>query len=118
PTTGVKEGEFATAKNAGSIPEKIRAAYNNAKSGQYLSEKTRNEFLAEATKLYEKAGKRQSKLIDYNRSLAERYSVNPENVALPFEQETMQTQNPTSSLQNLSTEELEKMRADLKARGK
>ena len=48
PNSTVREGEFATAKNAGGIPDRIRNAYNSAVSGQFLNEKQRAEMLGVA----------------------------------------------------------------------
>ena len=87
PTTGVKEGEFATAANAGSIPEKVRAQYNKAINGQLLSDVTRQQFVDEATKLYRKAEKRQRSIVDNYRDISERYNVNPNNVVQSFIEE-------------------------------
>ena len=52
PGSVVREGEFANAQNAAGIPERIRAAYNNAMDGQRLTETTRTDFLSRADKLY------------------------------------------------------------------
>ena len=45
PGSTVREGEFATAQNAGSIPDAVRSAYNRAISGERLTDKVRNDFL-------------------------------------------------------------------------
>ncbi len=87
PTTGVKEGEFANASNAGSIPEKVRAQYNKVRNGQLLSEVTRQQFVDEATKLYRKAEKRQKSIVENYRDISERYNVNPNNVVQSFTEE-------------------------------
>jgi hypothetical protein len=48
PSTGVKEGEFANAQNAGGIPERIRNTYNAALSGERLTPEQRLEFVRQA----------------------------------------------------------------------
>jgi len=69
PTSVVREGEYATAQNAGSIPERWRNAYNKAIDGEFLSDSMRAEMIesskrtrnghqlavAEATRLYDAA---------------------------------------------------------------
>lgn len=51
PGSTVREGEFATAQNAGSIPERVRAAYNKALSGERLTGNQRNDFKRSASEL-------------------------------------------------------------------
>jgi hypothetical protein len=48
PTSVVREGEYATAKNAASWPEAVRNSYNKAIDGQFLSPKQRADFITEA----------------------------------------------------------------------
>lgn len=48
PTSTVREGEFATAQNAASIPERIRNQYNAARAGTRISEKQRDDFVNQA----------------------------------------------------------------------
>jgi hypothetical protein len=50
PTSVVREGEYATAQNAGSIPERWRNAYNKAIDGEFLSESMRSEMLESASR--------------------------------------------------------------------
>lgn len=45
PNSSVKEGEYATAKNAASVPERIRNIYNNALNGELLSPTQRQDFI-------------------------------------------------------------------------
>lgn len=51
PGSVVREGEFATAQNAGSIPESIIAAYNRALNGERLAPKVREDFVNQAKNL-------------------------------------------------------------------
>lgn len=48
PGSVVREGEFATAANTGSVPERIRAQYNKVISGERLTEGQRADFLNQA----------------------------------------------------------------------
>jgi len=51
PGSVVREGEFATAQNAGGIPDRIRAQYNAAVDGQRLAPAQREDFLNQAKNL-------------------------------------------------------------------
>jgi len=62
PGSTVREGEFATAQNSGSVDERTRAWYNKIKSGQRLSEPQRLDFVNRTEKLYGKAKSNQDKL--------------------------------------------------------
>lgn len=48
PGSTVREGEYATAENAASIPDRIRQAYNKAISGEKLTPEQRDDFVASA----------------------------------------------------------------------
>jgi hypothetical protein len=52
PTSTVREGEFATAKETGGVPESIRNTYNQLLSGAFLQPKQRQEFLAIAGDIF------------------------------------------------------------------
>lgn len=53
PNSSVREGEYANAENAGSIPEKWRNAFNKAKDGQFLSQSMRDEMVESGRRLLE-----------------------------------------------------------------
>ena len=53
PNSVVREGEFATAQNAGSVPESLIARYNKVRTGELLSDEIRNDFVDRAQRLYE-----------------------------------------------------------------
>lgn len=44
PGSAVKEGEYATAEKAGSVPDAIVNLYNKAREGEFLTEKQRADF--------------------------------------------------------------------------
>lgn len=52
PGSTVREGEFATAQNAGSIPTQILNLYNKAMTGERLSSGQRQDFFNTAQNLY------------------------------------------------------------------
>ena len=51
PGSVVREGEFATAQNAGGIPQSIYGAYNRALNGERLAPSVRNDFINQAKNL-------------------------------------------------------------------
>ena len=55
PGSVVREGEFATAANAGSVDERVRGLYNRVISGERLTPEQRADFATRATKLYQGA---------------------------------------------------------------
>lgn len=81
PGSVVREGEFATAQNTGSVPESIRSLYNRIVSGERLTETQRADFLGQAKNLV----RSQKQLFDttlipkYN-SIIESNKLNKQNV--------------------------------------
>ena len=53
PTSVVREGEQATAKEAGAVPDKVLNFYNKAVTGQKLTATQRADFVSTGTKLYD-----------------------------------------------------------------
>jgi len=51
PGSVVREGEFATAQNAAGVPDRVRAQYNAAMTGQKLAPAQRADFLNQAKNL-------------------------------------------------------------------
>lgn len=62
PGSTVREGEFATAQNSGSVPSRIVAAYNKVLAGERLSESQRQDFLFQAQNQYSSQLDRQKQL--------------------------------------------------------
>jgi hypothetical protein len=58
PLSVVREGEFATAQNAASVPDRVRNAYNKALKGERLNPDQRKDFINTAGKLADTASKR------------------------------------------------------------
>ena len=81
PTSVVREGEYATAKNAAGIPDQIRNAYNKAKNGEFLTPDQRKDILGQATELYGTARKNADTIAGRYRNLAGQYGVDPERAA-------------------------------------
>lgn len=85
PTSVVREGEFATAANAGGVSEWIRNLYNKAKSGTILAPDVRKQLLDAAggqVKAYK--GKYDSLTRNYT-DFATRAGLDPKDVINPVE---------------------------------
>jgi hypothetical protein len=82
PGSTVREGEFATAKNAAGIPERMRAHYNNAIDGKLLGDTQRKDFVNRAGMLFTKQGKSHKKRVGEYTRLAKRFELSPEDVII------------------------------------
>ena len=100
PGSTVREGEFATAQNAGSIPQKITAAYNKAISGERLAPEVRADFINQAAGIFKKAEEGQKQVVDRYTRIANAYQLDPTLIVtdesldmpkpkLPYEGQTM-----------------------------
>jgi hypothetical protein len=85
PDSVVREGEFATAQNAGSIPDRIRNAYNKAMEGTRLNEGQRKDMISQARKVYNEQKKGQDKLDGKYRELSKSYGLNASNVVTAYD---------------------------------
>lgn len=90
PDSVVREGEFATAQNAASIPDRVRNAYNKALEGTRLNDKQRADMVQQARKVYAEQTKGQDRLDDSYRDMSKRYGLNTENVVQSFATEPRQ----------------------------
>lgn len=81
PPSVVREGEYATAKNAAGIPEQIRNAYNKAKDGSFLSPEQRRQFVDAAKAAYEQRRAAYNDQADRYRELARDYGINENRIA-------------------------------------
>lgn len=85
PGSVVREGEFATAANAGGVPDAVKSIYNKALSGQRLSEGVRNDFLGQARNLIESQRVLSNDLVERYKGLATQYKLQPDQVTFdPF----------------------------------
>jgi len=75
PNSVVRESEYATAQNAGSIPERVRAKYNAAINGEKLSDTMRKDFTSMSEKLYKQAEESQAKRTKEYESKAKSYGL-------------------------------------------
>lgn len=77
PNSTVREGEYASAKNAGGIPDKIITLYEGARNGQILSPQQRKEFLSAAGRLYASQYESQKKVDQDYTDIARSTGLNP-----------------------------------------
>lgn len=75
PNSVVRETEYATAQNAGSIPETIRARYNAAVNAKKLDEAQRKDFVDRSKKVFETSKQQQDVLKKDFESRAVKYGV-------------------------------------------
>lgn len=80
PTSVVREGEFATAENAGGVPTQIMTMYNRALTGERLAPEIRQQFLQQAGRQYEQQIQTYEQIRKQYAELATQYGVNPERV--------------------------------------
>tara|TARA_R110000751_G_scaffold307812_1_gene431830 strand:- start:19235 stop:20467 length:1233 start_codon:yes stop_codon:yes gene_type:complete len=80
PGSTVREGEFATAQNAGGVGQQILGIYNRVNNGERLTESQRSDFLARARKLYSEQERFFERDVDTYRGLAEQYGFDPSRV--------------------------------------
>jgi len=84
PGSTVREGEFATAQNAGGIPERVRAMYNKAVNGERLDPSVRKDFVAQAEKIHEQYNADYLKTKDMYTGIAQRGGMDPRNVVIDY----------------------------------
>jgi len=80
PTSSVKEGEYATAQNAASVPETVRAKFNKALKGETLTPSQRADFVKQSGNIYESKRKSfESESLRYT-DLAKQYKLDPNKI--------------------------------------
>lgn len=82
PGSTVREGEFATAQNAASVPDQVRNMYNRAISGQRLNPNQRNDFINSAGRIYSAQQKSQGTFDEQFGGLADTYGIPRNEVVL------------------------------------
>jgi len=86
PGSTVREGEFATAQNSASVPQRVRGLYNSITEGQRLSEPQRADFLDRAGSLFEAAQGEAQKTANAFERIATNAEVNVGNVLASFQE--------------------------------
>jgi hypothetical protein len=80
PGSTVREGEYATASQTGSLPQTLVAQYNRVIKGERLAPEVRDAFKAEAASTFAAQRKRYERLAGQYRGLAKKYGLDPERV--------------------------------------
>ena len=77
PSSVVREAEFATAQNAGSVPERIWAQYNRVLEGERLSQPQRTDFVNRSKRLFDGAKTQQSGTVKEYSDRAKKFGIDP-----------------------------------------
>ena len=80
PGSSVREGEYASAANAGSVPARIQALYNKAIDGKQLEDSQRKDFVTRARMLYSDAADKQVGKQKRYTELAAKANLDPSDV--------------------------------------
>jgi|TARA_R110002153_G_scaffold102846_2_gene239774 hypothetical protein len=110
PRSTVREGEFATVQNAGSIPEIVRAKFNSVKEGTKLTEDMRADYLKQAENLYNTALENQSYIENEYTTFAEQYGFDPKRIVIEYGK-PLEKQRYTKQISVMTTEELSQLNA-------
>lgn len=98
PTSTVREGEFATASNAGSVDDALRNRYNRVVSGERLQPRQREDFLAQAGNIMQTRRSRFDEIEGEYRFEAEQQGYDPARIVggggQPQQQRGPQTNAP------------------------
>jgi len=119
PTSVVREGEFATAANAGGVPDRIQATYNRLLRGERLSSDIRKDFLSRSRQLYGAQLSAHQKLRMEFGTLTERLGGRSENVLIDFTSGKKSRRQAAEelSMQGLPPDEAERKLREMLASG-
>ena len=81
PNSTVREGEYANAQNATSVPGQVQNAYNQALAGRRLNPTQRTQFVESAKAAAQPAIDQQKQLVDFYNTQATNAGVNPSDVS-------------------------------------
>ena len=105
PGSTVREGEFATAANSASIPDRLIAQYNKVVNGERLAPAQRTDFVGRAGDLYAQQETFYKGHEGRYRELANSYGLNADNVVYGLNQglpeDTTMSENEKKELEEL-----------------
>ena len=84
PGSTVREGEFATAANAGGVDDRVRALYNSVTEGTRLAPTQRDDFANRATRLYANAEEQYKSVADQYAAFASNIGFDPAQILPDF----------------------------------
>lgn len=119
PGSVVREGEFATAQNAGSVGDNIINLYNKVITGERLNPKQRDMFKGQAKDIMKKYEDTQVKpLRDRYEFLAKETGVRPDLVIAPSQPktETKKSSDPRTRLMELRKLKMDRTKSDRRRR--
>lgn len=102
PGSTVREGEFATAQNSGSIPQRFGALYNKVVSGKRLTPEQRQDFLARSQRIYSSAESQYSKTRKEYVKLSIANKLDPESIIRDLGIEETASSTPESAPEKTS----------------
>jgi len=86
PGSTVMQGEQATAANAGGVPDRVKAMYNQALNGERLADPVRQDFYSQARNLIESQRELQQDIAARYSAIATQNKLNPNQVVFdPFQ---------------------------------
>lgn len=85
PGSVIRESEYATAANAGSVPDRVIAAYNKALKGEALAPNQRGDFVGRAKLLFAQQRADQQKRNDRYVAKAKQGGLDPTNLPVPLD---------------------------------
>jgi hypothetical protein len=83
PNSTVREGEYASAKDATGVPGQVLNMYNGALKGRILNDEQRANFMGEAGRLFGAQKSRYQSKAEQYRRLAAKAGADPNDVVLP-----------------------------------
>lgn len=96
PGSTVREGEFATAQDSGSVDDRTRGLYNRIVSGERLSDQQRADFADRATRLYSGAEQQYGNISEQYSAFAAAAGLPPKQVIPNFGFSGTRYQKPLS----------------------
>lgn len=84
PGSTVREGEFATAQNSGSIDQRIANTYNRILNGERLTDEQRKDFITQAGHVYNSQKDVQGRVDVGFKDLATKSGIDPKDVLIDF----------------------------------
>lgn len=84
PNSTVREGEYAAAEQARSVPAGVLNLYNRAMTGQKLGEEQRLDFMNQAKNLYESQWEAQQNFDNETRRIAASSGINPDQIIMKW----------------------------------
>jgi hypothetical protein len=107
PTSTIREGEYATASNVGTIPQTFVGKYNKAIEGNgFLDPKVRESFIKEAKGMYKSSLSQHKQSTEEYKRIAKSYGLDPDRVIINL---------VTKDEADQAAEEMEALRQELSA---